>query len=1801
MTTKDIAIIGIAGRFPHAKDMEQFYLQLRNGKDCVGPLSEQRIRSTTLEDDVEYDEGGYIEGIELFDHEFFKISQGEANHMDPRQRLLLEVVYETMENAGYNTDHFNNSDTALYVADNNLNYYLHAEEVDATLMMGNLSAATAGRIARFFNLRGSAEMVDTACSSSLAVLNHACNELILGNADYALACGANVYVFPGIKVAARSGLEIRSPDSRARAFAAGANGTVEGEAVVCVLLKPLEKALADKDVIHAVIKAVASNQDGALSSSLTAPDSKAQAQVITKAWKKANIDPATVTYIEAHGTGTKLGDPIEIDGLNMAFREFTDKQHFCAVSSVKTNIGHTDVVAGLAGVAKAVLSLHKKELFPSLHFDAPNPYIDFNKSAVYVNTTLQPWPEGNSPRRAGVSSYGLIGTNYHAVLEEAPELPATAVVTEGVPYLFNLSAASLTSLCDTAKELYSYLCDHNPLLQDISYTLNAGRKQHRYRCSFIADNKAQLLQALDDIAAGRSLPITATAVNMICCFSASANVPASMLDACSEQYPEFARARYACGQAVAGGTTDAAYRQFVFQYAFYQLLTARGVTSLQLLGDGVGKLVIAVLKQEITLQEGIRRVLNREWTPVLPEALFERLRKYVEKEQPGSTLFAGMEPTGDITAALQEIFKAQGSGMVISPAEQEPDCLLPFIQQLYLAGIAVDWNHFYGDVQVKRVVLPAYRFQLKRCWIKEIPVMQVEKSFYGMQWTPQPLPAAEREKAAGPLLVVMDEKGLGEILVKRLQAAGHTCIGIRYRTAFRETDHTNFEINPASRDDFAALRTAVRERFPAIGGIIYLANYGTHVTVTAANADALLEKGLYALLLLMQAFWYELDDKQVDLLTVSANAHAVLPGEKVRMPLGVMPEIFAKGVSLEFPRLHVKGIDLDAEDVDLEAAAAYILQEWEADTLPRFAAIRQGSRWVPNLLALAAEDLAAARPVHIKPGGVYLVTGGAGGIGLEVCKSLAARNKVQLIIFGRKQLPAPEEWAAYSGEQAATVKELLVLLASGSTVWYHALDVADPQQVTAAFTAITARHQQLDGIFHAAGVFEKGYPLPDWTLEQFGRALAPKVKGSLLLAEHSRALQPGFIVFFSSVNAIAIPACNTDYAAANAFQDAFAAGSFPEGTQAVSINWPGWADTGMLFRSGHVDKAGYLKNISTQEGIDILYKAMSAGRQQVAVLPFNKKAGAVILEDNPFFLAGAEQEKPESAPAPVAPAVPPVAEADTASTVRRIWYEVLQSENISDNDDFFDLGGHSLNGMQVINKLNKIYGTALDFEILLDYATVSTLAAYIDDWLAQHNNTVVENKDIMPAPVQDAYDLSYAQKKLWLFDQVEKDKQPYIMPEAYFIGMALNEDAMCKAVETVVERHESLRTVFIVKDGEPKQKVRSFEESGFTCMYMDLNGYADAEERIKLQTAAHAQLPFDLAKGPLIRVTLIKRSEDAYVILIAVHHIIADAWSMDVIVDEVLQCYYAYEQGMSNPLAPLRIQYKDYVVWQQQQRSSGKWDAHRSFWLQTLQGTLPVLQLPLDMERGSLQTFRGADVTLQVDAAVLSGLKQLCQEQDTTLFVVLLAAYTALLHRYSGQYDLLLASPVAGRKHEDLTSQVGFYINTLLVRTKLTDNMSFAALVQQTRQYMIQALLHDDYPFDLLVKDLQVERVTNRSLLIDSGFSWLTAHTGAAVQPLYNIQRLEDEVVAAKYDLWLYGTEVADGILFKLEYNCDLFKASSMQLFAERWASLIMQIVKQPDILLNDIIMDSMLLHDEAETMPYAGDSFDFEYPLGNS
>src|SRR5689334_704855 len=503
-----IAIVGMAGRFPGARNLDEFWRNLHDGVEAISSFSEEELRaagidSALLRDPAYVKAGGILEDIELFDASFFGINHREAEMMDPQHRVFLECAWEALENAGYNSDSYD-ARIGVYAGHGLTSYllsnlYSNRQSIWALSggqsLLGNEKDYLSTRVSYKLNLSGPSISVQTACSTSLVAVHLACQSLLNGECSMALAGGVTISVPQKAGYKYEEG-GIMSPDGHCRTFDASAKGTVAGSGVGIVVLKRLEDALASGDTIHAVIKGSAINNDGSQKAGYTAPSIEGQAAVISEALHMAGVEAATIGYVEAHGTGTVLGDPIEVAALTQAFRAGTDAKEFCAIGSVKSAIGHADTAAGVAGLIKTVLALKHKQLPPSLHFEVPNPGIDFADSPFYVNAKLGEWTSNGTPRRAGISSFGIGGTNAHVIVEEAPDGAAAGTVRP--LHLITLSAKTAGALATSAGNLAAHLRQHPELnVADVAHTLQRGRKAFDHRLVVVCRDLDEAVAALE--------------------------------------------------------------------------------------------------------------------------------------------------------------------------------------------------------------------------------------------------------------------------------------------------------------------------------------------------------------------------------------------------------------------------------------------------------------------------------------------------------------------------------------------------------------------------------------------------------------------------------------------------------------------------------------------------------------------------------------------------------------------------------------------------------------------------------------------------------------------------------------------------------------------------------------------------------------------------------------------------------------------------------------------------------------------------------------------------------------------------------------------------------------------------------------------------------------------------------------------------------------------------------------------------------------------------------------------------------
>ncbi|HEX3046697.1 MAG TPA: SDR family NAD(P)-dependent oxidoreductase [Bacillota bacterium] len=1235
VSSDEIAIIGISVKLPLADTPDEYWANIVNKVDCVRKFPEKRAEDANRyfryrsfkEHEEKYLEGSYLEEIDKFDYSFFHFSPKEACLMNPIQRLFLETVWSAIEDAGYGGNQLNGSDTGVYLGFiSDLEGYKYKEmllDIDPQSLplaaAGNLSTLIPSRIAYLMNLKGPSLLVDTACSSSLVAVYLACQALRNGNCKMAIAGGVKVNLLPLDKEYYKIGIE--SSDGATRAFDDDADGSGMGEGVVAIVLKPFQKAKQDRDHIYAVIKGAAINQDGA-SMGITAPNPEAQTEALIKAWQDARINPETISYIETHGTGTNLGDPVEITGIENAFRRYTQKKQFCAISSVKSNLGHLYDCAGIAGLLKAVYALNHQILPPSIYFNRPNRKINFMESPVYVNSKPRKWEKSEHPRRCGVSSFGISGTNCHLVLEESPisgnlsEHPADRLL------LITISAKSPNALKQLV-EKYAELTNREQKypLEDICYTANTGREHHQYRLALIVSSR----------------------------------------------------------------------------------------------GD---------------LQSKLRRLNQAEWGTLAETDIFygsfQPSNPKTAKEERGLAKNSPEKLNQTLPEKIQKF---------ISTGKKDHQ-LLSQICNAYINGATIDWNEFYKGELLNRLSLPCYPFDRTRCWL-EIPEVQANLNqssnlYYSMVWKPDELIPSSQAPSQGTILVLKDSKrGLGAAIMKKLLDTAGTEVKIieaEIGSQFQKVDPGKYILSAQAGDYEKLIEALQTERLTQI---IHLWTLDNPETVAGPEElEASQNRGVYSLFHLIQAILKHDLKNNIEIIIVSDDVNDVT-GEEKKIKFTNAPLVgLGKVVSQEYSELLCRAIDIDDE-----VTVDQLYQEIYGQNPYYQIAFRNGKRYVEEFESLELNQFVDRR-ITIQSEGVYLITGGIGGMGLEVAKYLVLQHpQVKIALINRSRLPERPLWEKLitdtpEGDVSQKLKFILEMEAIGAQIDCCCADVSNLTEIEAVINGLRLKYGKINGIVHCAGVAGNGFIIRK-TQAKFSEVLRPKIMGTWNLDRVTQSDALDFFVMFSSGVSIIGEPGQGDYTAANSFLDIFAALRRRQGKPALTINWVIWKETGMAVIHG-LNRDGIFKALPTHQAIEAFNNVLNKDITRLLIGEINYGSEMLAQMEKPSFKLSPEIKMKIGAlegqiatrltlPHKKVNAVKAIklagrkqgdytrAEKDLAE----ICKEILGVAEINIYDSFFELGADSIQLKQMHLKLAKKYPGAVTVADIFAYPSISQLAQHI--------------------------------------------------------------------------------------------------------------------------------------------------------------------------------------------------------------------------------------------------------------------------------------------------------------------------------------------------------------------------------------------------------------------------------------------------------------------------------------------------------
>lgn len=520
----------------------------------------------------------------------------------------------------------------------------------------------------------------------------------------------------------------------------------------------------------------------------------------------------------------------------------------------------------------------------------------------------------------------------------------------------------------------------------------------------------------------------------------------------------------------------------------------------------------------------------------------------------------------------------------------------------------------------------------------------------------------------------------------------------------------------------------------------------------------------------------------------------------------------------------------------------------------------------------------------------------------------------------------------------------------------------------------------------------------------------------------------------------------------------------------------------------------------------------------------------------------------------------------TEEILTSIWKDVLNIKTISVNDDFFTIGGHSLLATQIISRVRQTFQVDIPLRSIFDFSTVARLAAHLD--IASRKGKGLTIPPIVPVAHDNDLPLSFAQQRLWFLDQLEQNSSSYNIPTAVRLTGQVNIEALQKSINEVIRRHEALRTTFAMRDRQAVQIIAPTME--LKLEILDLQPLAKDEQTAQLRSlmVKEAHFPFDLTQGPLLRMFLIQLAPEEYVLLLVMHHIVSDGWSINIFIREIVALYQAFSQGLPSPLPELPIQYADFAVWQRQWLQGPVLEYQLDYWQQQLGPELPVLNLPTDWPRPPVLTFNGAIQKFTWPKTLTDALVHLSQQASTTLFVTLMSGFKALLHDYTQQDDIVVGTDIANRHHREIEGLIGFFVNQLVLRTNLSGDLSFLALLERVNQVALEAYTYQDLPFEKLVETLNPKRELNRTPLFQVKMV-LQAPMEPLNLPSLRVSPIDIDHETTKFDLLLNIWQTNQGLSGLITYSTDLFKATTITRILEQFEFVLQTVVQQPDITLN--------------------------------
>lgn len=1076
-------------------------------------------------------------------------------------------------------------------------------------------------------------------------------------------------------------------------------------------------------------------------------------------------------------------------------------------------------------------------------------------------------------------------------------------------------------------------------------------------------------------------------------------------------------------------------------------------------------------------------------------------------------------------------------------------------------------------------------------------------------------------------IIFEDDIGLGRQVACRLKEEGLECIRVSMGKEFAKLETNYYSINYKSSDDYKCLFDDISKDNMKSLSIFHLYSYNGQVEDQESIEEIkdIQHKGLYSLMCIIQALNC-FTNKDVDIFVVGSNTQLVSQNDCITYAKGSVLG-YIKSISLEFSWLKLYHIDLE---MDCKDNVNYIIRELKNTTKNTEVAYRKGRRMLPYIIQVNIKDEIQIR-TPIRRGGVYLVTGGLGGIGSNISRRLLKEYGVKLIIVGRTKLPERDECINFVNTNTTIAKRIRAYLdieSVGGEFIYESGDICDEEFLMKVINSAKERwKQELAGIIHLAGNMENvdqhwrdidRHWAVNETLESYESMFYAKVYGCIKLHQLIKDNKNIDFIVFSSAMSLFGAASFSAYSSANSFTDSFCAYRINKGYRnTYCLGWSMWDNIGMSEDTCDAAlnsmKANGFESISADDGFSSMLISLKCSTGQMIVglnannekiwrnlirYPTQKQVVKVYVrtEDeahkkemyyknlvskillNKFHIDNAEVEiryldfhqlNDEKSGINMLNAEGiKYGYYETGSTLTevekklaRVWKDILGKPVIDKKDNFFELGGHSLKATRLVASINKVFDFEVPISQIFRNPTIEELASYIEN---------MQKKNYIPigqAEKREFYPVSSAQKRMHILSQWDSNNA-YNIPYINFIQGKFDISRAEKAFNTLIKRHEALRTSFNVIDGEIVQLIH--DDFDFKAQYFE-----GSESEIEFLVQQFIR-PFDLTKCPLLRVAFARLSEEKYLLMYDLHHIIFDGLSLAIFTKEFEELY----EG-NNTLTDIKVQYKDFSVWQNDLYKTDFLKKQEKYWLNVFDDKILVLNFPTDYPRPKIQSYDGDTVSCALNKELTMKINEIAIKTGTTNYMVLLAMFNILLQKYTGQEDIIVGTGVAGRSHADLENTIGMFVNMLAMRNHPLKSLSFLEFLDKVKENSLGAFENQDYPFEELIEKLNITRDLSRNPLFDVAFAMQNIEKKNINLKDLNITTNYMGTNVAKFDLALQVAENDDEIMFMMEYCTRLFTKETIEILLEDYIKIIRFIVDDINVKIGDIDLKSRNLQYE--------------------